>query len=202
MRQRKPLRSSTELISFLNQAAHLRARQTGRDADDIEPLERGIDDFGAAAEGPPRLLLAAAQSEWNAGAEAQRRVLGDIEIGRRVRAIDRAAADGVERLTAGRELAGLVGLDEELVVGRLGDVAAQDLRGAEHRLHGLGKAGGQAPLDLGRGLGDCRGRERWSGERGRSARPQEFSASHEFLLPPFSQVVYRTSMQHETRNFP
>jgi len=83
------------------------------------------------------------------------------------RAIDRAAADGVERLTAGRELAGLVGLDEEFVVGRLGDVAAHDLRGAVHRLHGLGKAGGQAPLDFGRGLSDCGGRERRSGERER-----------------------------------
>src|SRR5207237_4700247 len=91
---------------LLEPGAHLRARQTGRDAHDIEPLERTIDDFGAAAEGPPGLLLAAAQSERNTGAEAQRRVFGDIEIRRRVRAIDRAAADGVERLTAGRELAG------------------------------------------------------------------------------------------------
>ena len=186
MRKRKPFRSSRELISFLNQAPICTPCKAGGDAMNVEPLERRVDDVAAAAEGPPRELLAAVQPERKSGAEAECGDFVEIEVGWGMRALNRAAADRVEGLLAGRQLPRRVRDDLELAVGGLADIAAKHLRRAEHHLHRLGEARGHAPFDVRRGLGNSRSRECRHSKRSCGARPQELSASHGFSPPQTS----------------
>ena len=164
-------------------AAHLRAGVAGRNAVGVEFPERGVDEFLAAGKIPPRLLVAGVEAERQAGAEAERRVLAEVEIGGRMRALDRTAGHRVQGLQAGHQLAGGERLDLELVVARLGDVPAQGLGGAEDRVERLGEAGGEAPFQLRRGLGDGRHRDGRGCQRRRGSALQERSALQDCVLP-------------------
>ena len=112
--------------------------------------------------------------------KAERRLLADVEIGRRVGAFDRAGLHRVEGLQAADDLARREGLDLEFVVGRLGHVLGEGLGGAEDRVERLREARGQAPADLRHGLRDRRRRDRVAA----AARPAPF---RKLLL--FSVVV-------------
>ena len=78
----------------------------------------------------------------------KRRLLADIEIDRRLGALDGAALHRIEGLQAADELARREGLDLELVVGRLGDVAGEGLGGAEDGVELAREARGQPPAHL------------------------------------------------------
>src|SRR5262249_7970193 len=74
---------------------------------------------------------------------------------------------GIERLQARDDLAGGEHLDLKLVVGHFGDVFRQLIRAAIDSVERFRETGGEAPLDLGRGLGD---RRRGHGGRGGTGR--------------------------------
>src|SRR5581483_917501 len=149
----------------------------------VELLERAVDEVRPASEHPPGELVARIETEREAAAETQHRILVAVEKQRRMGALHRAAGDGIEGLAARRKLTGRVGLDLEAVVCRLRDVAAQRLRRAEQRIQRLRIAGSQPPLDLRRGLRDGGSSEARRGKRRGNAGSQELSALHG-LCPP------------------
>src|SRR3954447_10092009 len=96
MRNFRPLRSSTVLISFAEPAAHLGAGIAAEDGMRLERLQRLIGEVGAAAEMPPGFLMAMVHAERRAGGIGQRRLLADVEIERGLRHVDRSGADRIE----------------------------------------------------------------------------------------------------------
>jgi hypothetical protein len=137
-------------------AAHLRAGVAAQDGVRVELSERLVDDLGAAAEVPPGGLMARIEAERDAGAEDERRLFADVVVGRGLRALDRTARHGVQRLQSGDDLAGRKGLDLELVVGGLGHVFGERLRRAVDGVQRFRKARRHPPAHLRRRLSDGR----------------------------------------------
>jgi hypothetical protein len=184
----QPLQVLDALELVAEEAAHLAAGIAAGDRIGAEAVEHAVDDLLAPAEIPPAVLLAGVQAEWNAGSEPQRRVLADVEIGRRMRAFDSAGGNRVERLQAGHDLAGREDLNLELAVGGVADELGKLLRRAEDRVERLREARGQPPLHLGLRL-----RDRGHGDRGRgggqSACFQKVAAFHKVILPRACSVL-------------
>ncbi len=181
MRIFTPLRSARDLISLRNQPPFW-CRCCRGEADDAGLGEELVDHVLTAALVEPRVLGALAHQEGNRGGEAPGRVLAEIVEGGGVRHLDRAGRDGVDRLQAAHDLAGAEGLDLELVVRRLGHELRDHLGGAVDGVERLREARGEAPLDLGRRVGDGRGGDdgRSGGGHGRAF--QELPSLHE--VPP------------------
>ena len=169
---------------LLEPGAHLCAGGPGRDAVRVELLQRSVDDVAATPEHPPRQLMTGIEAERQAAAEPEHRILLAVEEEWCVRAFDRTAGDCIERLAARGQLARRERLNLEPTVGQLGHVSADDLRTAVERIKGFGVAGGQAPLELGRGVGNRRSCESRCCKHARSPRSQEVSALHGYSSPP------------------
>ena len=150
MRILRPLRSATVLISLRYQPPICAPVLPHRIARDAVALEELVVELLAAAEVPPRVVLALVEAERDRGAERERRVLADVVVRRGVAALDGAVLHGVGDLQAGHDLAGGEHLDLELAAGDVADGLGRGFGGAVDRVERLRKARGAAPLDGGR----------------------------------------------------
>src|SRR5690606_3709060 len=86
----EPLKILDTLDFFPEPAAHLGPRIAHHNSDDVEVGQRLVDDFIAAVEMQPGVLMARIEAKRNAGAEGKSGLLTDVEIDRCLGAFDRA----------------------------------------------------------------------------------------------------------------
>ena len=111
--------------------------------------------MAAAGIFPRRIAGARVRPNGDRAAESERPVLVDVVVGGGMPALDRALLHRVEDLQRRHDLSGRVRGDLELAFGQLADALAEKCARAVDRV-ALGKARGEAPLDLRRGLRDRR----------------------------------------------
>ena len=185
-------------------AAHLRRRVAADHADDVVALEEVVEQLLAAALGQPRIHLPRVEAERNDGRQREGRVLAEEVVAGGLAHLDRAVLHRVEHLQARDDLARREGADLELVVGRLGHDLGEVLDAAVQRVERLGEARGQAPVELGRGLGDGGRRDRAGGRRGGGADTggaEEFATLHE-ETPGSSMKIARLMTRDPGRQKP
>jgi hypothetical protein len=155
--------------------------------DDVVVLEEVAHELEPAADIHPGVLLPGVEAEGHGAVEGEGGILADIVVARGLAGLDGAVLHGVQHLQAGHDLARRERPDLELPIGRRGDALAHAIEGAEDRVQVLRIAGGEAPFDLGQGLGDG-GLGKARGQRcnrgGTRRRPtQKFPAFHGFVSP-------------------
>ena len=128
MRNFRPLRSSTLLISLRNQPPICApVLPHGSAVRRCSPCRTR----SSARSPPPHLIQAFCwrvfSAERHGRAEGEGRVLAEVVVGRGVAHLDGAVLHGVEHLQARHDLAGGEDADLELVVGQLADVLGEEL---------------------------------------------------------------------------
>jgi len=122
MRNLRPLRSSTVLISFRNQPPIWGAGVAAGDAVQFVLPAELIEHVLAAVVLNHRVLLARIQPERNGAIQREGRVLADEVIGRGVTHLDRGVAHRIDRLQRRDDLATGERLNLEFIVGGFRDV--------------------------------------------------------------------------------
>jgi hypothetical protein len=143
------------LLDFLVEpTAHLTAGVAADERICVELLGEVDHQFRAVAVVIPGILLAGVERKWRGAEQRPGRILADKIIGGGVAGLDGPVLHGVEHLQSGHDFAGGESLNLEFVVGRLGNVLGKCFASSERHVERLRPACGQAPFDLGRGLGN------------------------------------------------
>ena len=142
------------LERFPKPAAHLTARVSGQERDNVVGLQKLVEEFGATADLQPGRLHPAVQAERHGGADRKCRVLANVVVSGRMGHFHGAVRCGIERLQPGNDFARSEDLNLKFVVGSLRHCLRKHLGRAENGVERFRKAGGQTPFYFRRRLGD------------------------------------------------
>jgi hypothetical protein len=151
-----PFRSATDLDLLAEPAAHLGAGIAAQEVDDAVALEELAHQLLAAALLIPGGVLARGQAERHRAVEGEGGVLAEVIVGGGVAHFDGAGLDRIHDLQAGHDFAGGERADIEFAAGQFGHALGEGVGGTEDGVERFREAAGEAPVDGGQRLGQCR----------------------------------------------
>ncbi len=140
-------------------AAHLSARVAAGEADDVVLGVELAHQLQAVALVHPGVHLPGVEAEGHGAAQAERRVLAIVVVGRRVRHLDGGVLHAVHHAEGRHQFAAGMHRDLELAASGFADLLGEHFRRAIDGVERLGEAGREAPADAGLGMhsGGCAG---------------------------------------------